>query len=186
VASVLFGKRYEREAREKVIEPTNTAIGDGGEDLARIARRLIESSRYMTLATADETGKPWASPVFFSPDTGTDFLWVSSPGTRHSRNVAGRTQVSVVLFDTGVAIGQAQALYIEAQAALVPDSELETAIAAYSLGSERWGAGVWTPADVTGSADLRLYRAQGEAFSVLDAIGRTQGGDIRLPIEGPM
>jgi hypothetical protein len=34
------------------------------EDLGAIARGIIDSNRYMVLGTADETGRPWASPVY--------------------------------------------------------------------------------------------------------------------------
>jgi hypothetical protein len=31
-----------------------------------VARRIIQDSLYMVLATADETGRPWSSPVYFA------------------------------------------------------------------------------------------------------------------------
>ena len=30
------------------------------------ARTIIDANLYMTLGTADETGRPWASPVYFA------------------------------------------------------------------------------------------------------------------------
>lgn len=36
------------------------------------ARRILATIMYMTLATADEQGLPWASPVWFAPATPTD------------------------------------------------------------------------------------------------------------------
>ena len=32
-------------------------------DLVEAARGIIDANRYMTLATADAEGEPWASPV---------------------------------------------------------------------------------------------------------------------------
>jgi Pyridoxamine 5'-phosphate oxidase len=32
--------------------------------LASIARQIIDSNLYMTLATADDAGTPWVSPVY--------------------------------------------------------------------------------------------------------------------------
>ena len=37
-------------------------------DLDRSARRIIDANSYMTLATADADGRPWATPVWFAPD----------------------------------------------------------------------------------------------------------------------
>jgi predicted pyridoxine 5'-phosphate oxidase superfamily flavin-nucleotide-binding protein len=57
-------------------------------DTEAIARRLIEANMYMTIATADGDGRPWVSPVWFAAASDTEFLWVSAPDARHSRNLA--------------------------------------------------------------------------------------------------
>jgi pyridoxine/pyridoxamine 5'-phosphate oxidase len=67
----------------------------------------------VTLATADAEGRPWASPVWFAHEGYRDFLWVSSPEARHSRNVAVRPELALVLFDSTVAPGDAAAVYVE-------------------------------------------------------------------------
>ena len=41
----------------------------------------------MVLATADGTGRPWSSPVYFAHDGYAEFLWVSAPEAAHSRNI---------------------------------------------------------------------------------------------------
>jgi len=38
-----------------------------GEELGAIARRIIDSNRFMTLGTADEEGVPWVSPAWYAP-----------------------------------------------------------------------------------------------------------------------
>jgi predicted pyridoxine 5'-phosphate oxidase superfamily flavin-nucleotide-binding protein len=38
-----------------------------GEELEAIARRVIDSNRFMTIGTADEEGVPWVSPVWYAP-----------------------------------------------------------------------------------------------------------------------
>ncbi len=49
------------------------------EDLGAIAREIVDSSRYMTLGTADENGNPWVSPVYYASQGYTEFYWISSP-----------------------------------------------------------------------------------------------------------
>ncbi len=73
-------------------------------DPAATARQIIEGVTYMTLATADENGRPWASPVWFahSPDFD-EFFWVSHHEALHSLNIAARPQVSLVIFDSRAA-----------------------------------------------------------------------------------
>jgi hypothetical protein len=56
--------------------------------LAAAAKAIVDSNRYMTLATADESGVPWASPVWFAAVDYREFFWVSRPEARHSRNLA--------------------------------------------------------------------------------------------------
>jgi len=46
----------------------------GRQDLAALVRAIIDTNRYMVLATADQDGRPWASPVFFAADGYRDFL----------------------------------------------------------------------------------------------------------------
>jgi nitroimidazol reductase NimA-like FMN-containing flavoprotein (pyridoxamine 5'-phosphate oxidase superfamily) len=74
------------------------------------ARAVIEANRYMTLGTADEDGVPWVSPVWFATADRRDFFWVSSPEARHSRNLAARPELSIVIFDSQVQPGSAQAV----------------------------------------------------------------------------
>jgi predicted pyridoxine 5'-phosphate oxidase superfamily flavin-nucleotide-binding protein len=52
------------------------------DDLGAIARSIVDSNRFMTLATADGDGTPWASPVWYAPVEYREFLWVSSPEAR--------------------------------------------------------------------------------------------------------
>ena len=46
---------------------------------AQTVRHIIEANRYLVLATADATGRPWSSPVYFAHIGYTEFFWVSSP-----------------------------------------------------------------------------------------------------------
>src|SRR4051794_26282845 len=129
-------------------------------DTAATARRLLDTNRYMTLATADASGRPWVSPVWFAPAGEDELLWVSSPGRRHSRNIAARPEVAIVIFDSTVRVGEAEALYLEAHAAPVPAGEVDAAIARFSQHAQAGGAGTWTAANVAEPARLRLYRAR--------------------------
>ena len=63
-------------------------------DLGDIARAVIDANLYMILGTAGEDGHPWVTPVYYSAEGYTDFYWVSSPESMHSRNIAARPQVA--------------------------------------------------------------------------------------------
>jgi nitroimidazol reductase NimA-like FMN-containing flavoprotein (pyridoxamine 5'-phosphate oxidase superfamily) len=60
------------------------------DDLGAVARAIIDANLYVVLGTADETGRPWVSPVYYASMNYLEFYWVSSPEARHSRNLATR------------------------------------------------------------------------------------------------
>ena len=66
-------------------------------DLIQLTRSIIDSNRYLTLGTADESGQPWVSPVWYAAAEYREFFWVSSPDARHSRNLARRPEVAITV-----------------------------------------------------------------------------------------
>jgi pyridoxine/pyridoxamine 5'-phosphate oxidase len=137
------------------------------DDPGAVAHRILDDILYMVLATADEAGRPWASPVYFAHSGYTELFWVSSPDATHSHNIAVRPQVSIVIFDSKVPVGSGQGVYMTAEAGEVPDEELERGIEIFSGRSLETGGPAWTPDDVQGAAGLRLYRALASEHSVL-------------------
>ncbi len=145
-------------------------------DPAAAARAVIDANRYMTLGTADESGHPWVTPVWFAPADYREFFWVSSPATRHSRNLAARSQVSIVVFDSQVPVGSAAAVYMTAVAQELTGAALERGLEVFARESAAQGLTVWTMANVTAPARHRLYRAAVTEQWVLDP------HDERLPV----
>src|SRR5688572_24852505 len=94
------------------------------QDLGAIARAIVDSNMYMTLGTADDTGRPWVSPVYYASAGYTEFFWVSSPEATHSRNLVARPHVSIVIFDSQAPIGTGQGVYISAVAAKLTGVDL--------------------------------------------------------------
>jgi hypothetical protein len=107
------------------------AVGENADagTAAEEARRVVAANAYMTLATADADGRPWATPVWFAALDCADFVWVSRPGARHSANIAGRSAVGIVVFDSTVAVGGAAAVYVEAEAEEVGPDDRAAALA---------------------------------------------------------
>ena len=141
---------------------------DRQQDLGAVARNIIDSNWYMALGTADETGRPWVSPVYYAAAGYTDFYWVSSPEARHSRNLAGRPELSIVIFDSRVAVGAGQGVYVSAVAEELAGDELARGIDIFSQVSEGHGARPWTLEDVRPPSVYRLYRAIASKHWVLE------------------
>ena|SRR5436305_11825438 len=146
---------------------------------AQTARDIIGASRYLVLATADEAGRPWSSPVYFAHIGLAEFFWVSSPDVTHSRNIAVRPEVGIVVFDSQVAIGAGQGVYMSAVAELLADGETARGIEAFSRRSVAHGGREWTSEDVRPGAGQRLYRATADAHWILAKDGRP---DHRIPV----
>src|SRR3954468_9953790 len=69
-------------------------------DLAGIARSIVDANRFMVLGTADASGRPWVSPVWYALLSYREYVWVSRPGARHSRNLAARPEVAIAIYDS--------------------------------------------------------------------------------------
>ncbi len=137
-------------------------------DLDAVARGIIEADPYMTLGTADGSGRPWVTPVYFACEGYTDFYWVSSPESRHSRNISARPEVAIVVFDTHSPIGEGQAVYVAATAAEATGETLDRGIRVYSERSVGHGVRAWTVDDVIAPQPYRMYRATASDHWVVD------------------
>jgi hypothetical protein len=146
---------------------------------ALTAREIIDESRYLVLATADATGRPWSSPVYFAHLGHAEFFWVSSPEVRHSRNIAVRPEVGIVVFDSRVAIGTGQGAYMSGVAKLLEGDEAVRGIEVFSRRSLSHGGRAWTPDDVRPGGEIRLYGATADSHSILARDGRP---DHRVPV----
>ena len=148
-------------------------------DHAAVARELIDSVQYMTLATADEAGRPWASPVWFAHEGYRRFLWVSKPDARHSQNLAVRPDAGIVIFDSTVPMGTGQAVYVETTVEQVQGEDEERGIEIFSARSQASGGPAWSMDDIRPPALLRLYRATASAHYALTE------GDQRVAVDLP-
>jgi hypothetical protein len=151
-------------------------MGDEDADRAEVARGIIEANQYLTLATADREGRPWATPVWFAPVGDAELLWVSVPDARHSRNIEARPGVGIVVFDSHAPYNTGQGVYLEADAGLVPEADIDRYVEVFSRASIDRGGSAWTAEVVTPPARHRLYRATVTARWILD------DRDRRVPV----
>jgi nitroimidazol reductase NimA-like FMN-containing flavoprotein (pyridoxamine 5'-phosphate oxidase superfamily) len=136
------------------------------EDIAAHARAIIDANLYLTLGTVDPDGHPWTSPVYFAPTGHREFCWVSATDARHSRHLAERPQVSMVIFDSTVAPYHGRAVYAVGEARELSGSELDRALRVYPRPG---GADTTRLAreELTAPAEYRLYRATASDLWVL-------------------
>ena len=97
-------------------------------DFADLARSVIDGNSYMVLGTADESGHPWVSPVWFATVDRRHFHWVSGHETRHSRNLEARQEIAIVIYGPSGAPGSAGAVYMSGTAKELTGTELQEGI----------------------------------------------------------
>jgi nitroimidazol reductase NimA-like FMN-containing flavoprotein (pyridoxamine 5'-phosphate oxidase superfamily) len=148
------------------------------ENSVEVAKAIIDDNLYMVLATADEDGNPWASPVYYATDEYRDFFWVSRPEARHSRNIGARPgrAIAIVIFDSTVPAGTGRGVYMSAVARELGDDETADGVAVFSRRSLEHGDSEWTAKDVQPPAEFRLYQATATEHFILGE------HDQRIPV----
>jgi hypothetical protein len=135
-----------------------------------IARSILDTVAYMVLATVDEDGLPWASPVWFATDGYADLYWISAPDAQHSRNLAARADAGIVVFDSRTEPPTRQAVYMRATVTRVDDpAAVAHGVAVFTRDSVGQGLGELTIDEVTGDAGLRLYHARVHEHWILES-----------------
>jgi len=157
-------------------------------DLDAHARALMDSNLYVTLGTADAHGTPWAAPVCFATADYAELFWMSRLDAQHSRNIASRPQVAMVIFDSTVPTYHGRAAYLSGTAIELAGRDLDRGIEVFAGDASR-GLSTVTLEDVTTPSEYRLYRATiGEAFVLCPREPRQQcpvhgiAADHRAPV----
>jgi Pyridoxamine 5'-phosphate oxidase len=146
------------------------------QDPAALARTIIDASSYLVLGTADESGRPRVSPVWFAHEQYREFFWVSYPDARHSQNLPAWPEVSIAIFDSHQPPGTSEGVYVSATAEEVADADVDHGMSVFSRKAVAQGMKEWTRSDVRAPAGLRLYRATGHEHFVLGE------RDRRIPV----
>jgi general stress protein 26 len=124
------------------------------------AAKIVESNIYMTIATADQDGKPWASPVFFAYDEEYNLYWVSYKDSTHSKNIHSRKEVGIVIFNSTLPEGEGEGVYFDATAeALQSTADISNAMEILSKRVKIDEFKVKSIEQVSGKSVWRIYKA---------------------------
>ncbi len=119
-------------------------------------KKILEKIRYATISTVDETGAPWAAPVWYVFDDNFDIYWWSPLEAQHSRNISNNPNIYVTVFDSTLPEGEGVGLYLRARAGEISDDELNAAIERYNNSTKIFKL---DRENCTGSAPTRIYKA---------------------------
>ena len=151
-------------------------------DLGVVAKEIIDTNLYMVLGTADESGQPWVTLLYFACKEYREFYWISSPEVRHSRNIVSRPKISIMVLDSQAAVGTGQAVYMSAIAEELTGLDFDLGLDIYNgrfSNPSEHGERAMQSQDVQAPALYRLYRAIAREHWVLVPVGKP---DHRIPV----
>lgn len=119
-------------------------------------KKILETIRYATISTVDETGAPWAAPVWYVFDDNFDIYWWSPLEAQHSKNISNNPNIYATVFDSTLPEGEGVGLYLRARAGEISDDELDAAIERYNNSTKIFKL---NRENCTGSAPTRIYKA---------------------------
>ncbi|MEB3343329.1 pyridoxamine 5'-phosphate oxidase family protein [Okeania sp.] len=94
-------------------------ISSSIEELTERAKQVLNQITYLTLATVDQQGQPWNSPVYSSFDEDYTFYWSSWIENQHSQNIVNNGRVFAVVYDSRAVSGEAFGVYFQGVAEVI-------------------------------------------------------------------
>lgn len=119
-------------------------------------KKILEQIRYATISSVDNDGKPWAAPVWYVFDKHQNIYWWSPVESQHSKNIANNPNVYITVFDSTVSEGEGFGLYMRANASVVSDDGLDSAIDLYNQSTKVFKL---DRENCTGNAPTRVYKS---------------------------
>ena len=132
-------------------------------------KSILSSTRYATVSTVDDGGKPWAAPVWYVVDEQMNLYWWSAATTQHSRNIVHSPNVYITIFDSARPEGEGLGLYAQATASEVSEAELDNVIELYNSSTQHFKM---SRKNCSGEAPTRLYKAVPSNIWVNDGLER--------------
>jgi nitroimidazol reductase NimA-like FMN-containing flavoprotein (pyridoxamine 5'-phosphate oxidase superfamily) len=137
-------------------------------DVIAHARAVLAGTSYAVLATADQHGTPWVTPVWFAHHDLDRVYWLSWPGSRHSQLIDGRPEIALTVFDSHAVPNDGAAFSATARARLCPEAHLEEGLESVNRRAADEGIRQFMREHVSGGSRLRLYVADITEAWVLD------------------
>lgn len=93
-----------------------------------LARQIINGVSHIVIASVNDDGSPWNTPVYAAFDDQYNFYWTSHETSQHSANVRRTGQAFICVFDSTGSLGNKTGVYLECEAKeLHQRSEIEHA-----------------------------------------------------------
>ena len=121
------------------------------------AQAILDRLSYITLATVSNDGQPWNSPVYCAYDQDYNVYWGSHIDSQHSQNIRANGKAFIVVYDSTVAPGLGEGVYI--QATCIEIADREEIAAAHKLIQDRRPSPYWKLEEVQSDRPVHLFKA---------------------------
>ncbi len=147
---------------------------------------LIENNQTLILSTADESGKPWVSPLGYAFDKECSFYWISSKNAVHSKNVRSRKDAAATIVGE-VRPGEVDGVYFEFKVfELSIEADVREGLEIYGKLPQPAKWQINSLEDITGRSVWRLYKAViVKAYKRVDEIEEGRAVTARISVELP-
>lgn len=144
------------------------------------ARHVIETNNYVTVATTDNEGNPWAAPVFFAYDKDYNLYFLSAVDSRHAENLAQNPNIAAVIFDSTSPVGQSDGVQLEGKVIPVERKAVAKVINIYCKrlfpNSDVPATERYIPDEYSGASEFRFFK-----ITIVKAY--TTGEDRRVEVD---
>ncbi len=85
------------------------------------AAKILDTIRYITIASVSPNCLPHNTPVFAAHDTKLNFYFGTHKGSQKARNILQNPNIFVVIYDSTVFAGEGLGVYLQATASQITD-----------------------------------------------------------------
>lgn len=100
-------------------------------DIYEKTKELIEENKFLSLATVDNDGNLWSTPLSYSYDEDYNFYFTSELDSQHIINIIDNPNVSFTIFDSTKRVSEVDGLQIRGIVGEVDKKDLEAVVKNY-------------------------------------------------------
>ena len=100
-------------------------------NIYELTKEIIKDNKFMSLATTDNDGKVWSTPLSYSIDENYNFYFTSELDSKHVMNIMDNPEVSFTIFDSTRRVSDVDGLQISGIVGQVDPNNLEKVVKNY-------------------------------------------------------
>ena len=102
-------------------------------NIYEMARDIIKDNKFLSLATIDNEGEVWSTPLSYYCDENYNFYFTSELDSKHIINIMDNPNVSFTIFDSTRRVSDVDGLQIKGIVGQVDNNDLERVVKNYYL-----------------------------------------------------